>query len=121
MLHSTTQSRTSLPAAFVVGPLILLREKYPCNTKQVQRCTSTNSQRVKSAVTAVTGRTAFLGFIRRCQVKHVLPFYLDCFIEKYEFNIQNGVIYCLFMRENLLIIFIVQYHKDLLICFKFRF
>ena len=37
-LHSTTQGRTSLPTAFVVGPLVLPREKYPCNTIKVQRC-----------------------------------------------------------------------------------
>ena len=35
VLHSTTQSRTSLPTAFAVGPLILQKEKYPCNTLQV--------------------------------------------------------------------------------------
>ena len=42
-LHSTTQSRTSLPAAFVVGPLVLPREKCPRNTMQLQRCTPTNA------------------------------------------------------------------------------
>ena len=50
ILYSTTQSRTSLSAAFVVDQLVLQKEKYPCNTIQVrtiqvQRCMPTNAQR----------------------------------------------------------------------------
>ena len=61
-LHSTTYSRTSLPTAFVVGPLVLPREKYPYDTIQVRRCMPTNVQRVKSAMIALTGAKAFLRF-----------------------------------------------------------
>ena len=35
VLHSPTYSKTSLPAAFAVGPQILQREKYPCNAIRV--------------------------------------------------------------------------------------
>ena len=31
-----------MPTTFVVGPLVLLREKYPCNTPEVWRFTLTN-------------------------------------------------------------------------------
>ena len=42
----------------------------------------TNAQRVRSAMIAVTGGT---GFIRRCQIKHILPFKgLEWTVEKYE-------------------------------------
>ena len=51
--------RTSLPAAFFVGRLVLPREKYPCSTIRVWRCTPTNAWRAKSAMIAVTGRTDF--------------------------------------------------------------
>ena len=64
-LYSTTQSRTSLPAAFFVGPLVLLREKYPCNTIQGRRCKPTNAWRAKSAMIALTGGTAFLRFYQK--------------------------------------------------------
>ena len=43
-LHSTTKSTPSLPPAFVVGLLVLPREKYPCHKMQLQRCTPTNAQ-----------------------------------------------------------------------------
>ena len=59
MLNSTTQSRTSLPTAFVVGRLVLSREKYPCNTIQVQTYKPTNAQTVKSVMIALTGRSLF--------------------------------------------------------------
>ena len=36
-------NRTSLPAAFVAGPLVLPRDKYPRNTIQVQRHRLTNT------------------------------------------------------------------------------
>ena len=52
----------SLPAAFVDGLLVILREKYPCNIIQVWRCKPTNALRVKSAMIAFTGGTAFLRF-----------------------------------------------------------
>ena len=54
-----------MQAAFVVGPLVLLREKYPCNTIQVQRYMPTNEQRVKSAMIGLTGATAFLRFYQK--------------------------------------------------------
>ena len=64
-LHSTTQSRISLPATFTFGPLVLLTEKYPCNTMQVQRCTSTNAWGVKSSMIVVTGTTVVLVFYQK--------------------------------------------------------
>ena len=42
----------SLPAAFVVSPLVLPREKYPCNTMQVQRY-------AESAMIALTDETDY--------------------------------------------------------------
>ena len=54
-----------MPAAFVVGPLVLSREKYPCNNIKAQRCTATNAQRFKSAMIELTGRTAFLKFYQK--------------------------------------------------------
>ena len=48
--------------AFAVDPLVLSREKYPCNSIQVQRCIPTNAGKVKSAMIALAGRTAFLRF-----------------------------------------------------------
>ena len=64
-LHSTTLSRTSLPGALVVGPLVLPREKYPFKTIQVQRCSPTNAQKIKSAMIALTGGTVFLRFYQK--------------------------------------------------------
>ena len=49
----------------MVGPLVLPREKYPCNTKQVQRYMPTNAWNVKSAIIALTGGTAFLKFYQK--------------------------------------------------------
>ena len=54
-----------MSAAFAVGPLVLTREKYPCNTIQVRRCMSTNAQRLNSAMIALTGRTEFLTFCQK--------------------------------------------------------
>ena len=51
-----------MQAAFVVGPLVLLREKYLCNIIQVQRYMPTNERRVKFAMIGLTGATAFLRF-----------------------------------------------------------
>ena len=59
-------SRITLPATFVVGPLVLPREKYPYNTIQVRRCMPTNAQKVKSAVIPLTGGTVFRGLTRKC-------------------------------------------------------
>ena len=57
------ENRTSLPAAFVVGSLVLPREKYPCNKiQQLQICMPTNAWRVKSAMIALIDGTAFLIF-----------------------------------------------------------
>ena len=53
--------RTSLPAAFVVGSLVLSREINPCNTIQVWRCAPTNAQKVKSVIIALAGRTVSEG------------------------------------------------------------
>ena len=39
----------SLPASFVIDPLILPREKYPYNTIKVWRCTPTKARKVRSA------------------------------------------------------------------------
>ena len=69
-LHSTTYSRTSLPAAFIVGPLVLPREKHPCNTMQVWRCMLKNAQRAKSAMNALTDETAFLRFYQKMSHMH---------------------------------------------------
>ena len=74
MLHSTTQPKTSLPVAFVVGPLVLPRDKYLCNTLQLQRCMPTNTQRIKSGMIALSSRIAFLRFYLKCQVKLIIPF-----------------------------------------------
>ena len=51
--------------AYVVGPLVLPREKYLGNTIQRQRCIPTNAQRVKSAIIALTGGTTFLRFYQK--------------------------------------------------------
>ena len=59
------ESRTSLPASFIVGPLVLPREKYPCKTVQVWRCMVTNGQRVKSAMIALIGGTTFPRFYHK--------------------------------------------------------
>ena len=51
--------RTLLSAASVVGPLVLLRDKYPCNTTKLWKCMPTKAQKVKSAnnCTYTTDRT----------------------------------------------------------------
>ena len=54
-----------MPNAFVVGPLVLTREKYSGNNIQVRRCMLTNAQRVKSAMIALTGGKAFLRFYQK--------------------------------------------------------
>ena len=54
-----------MPAVFVVDPLVLLKEKYPCNTLQVWRSMPTNAQKVKSAMIALTCGTAFLRFYQK--------------------------------------------------------
>ena len=54
-----------MPAAFVVGPLVLTREKYSGNNIQVRRCMLTNARRVKFAMIALTGGKAFLRFYQK--------------------------------------------------------
>ena len=61
-LNGTTWGRASLSTAFVVGPMVLPREKYPCNTIQLWRYTPTNARRAKSEYIALTGGTTFLRF-----------------------------------------------------------
>ena len=49
-LYSMTWSRATLPPAIIVIPMVLLREKCPCNIMQEQRCMLTNAWRVNSAI-----------------------------------------------------------------------
>ena len=51
-----------MPAAFVVCPLVLLREKYARNNIKLWRFMLTNAKRVKSTMIELTGGTAFLRF-----------------------------------------------------------
>ena len=41
--YSNTLNETSLPTVFVVGPLVLPREEYSCNTTPVRRCKPKNA------------------------------------------------------------------------------
>ena len=78
----------------------------------------TNAQRVKSAMTALKGRTAFLRFYQKMSdsaYTSVLRSWIHHRIIWIEYS---KLCYCDFCtRDNLLNIFIVQNHKDLLICF----
>ena len=47
--HSTTYSKTSLPATLVVGPLVLPRKIYPCNAIKCRSCKPAKAQKVSSA------------------------------------------------------------------------
>ena len=101
MLHSIIYSTTSLPAAFVVGPLVLTREKHPCNTKQVTMCTSTNAHPVKSAMIALVWNSVSEvlsedGRLSICYLFLLHILYLDYIAEKYVQNFQNCIIYCAF-------------------------
>ena len=51
-----------MAASIVVGPLVLSRERYPCNTIQLWRCMPTNAETAKPAMIALTGGTEFLRF-----------------------------------------------------------
>ena len=66
----------------------------------------TNTLRVKSAVIALTGRTAYSGFkaLNNCRIMGRM--FKLCYL------------LCLYTRGNLLNISIVRYHKGLLICFQ---
>ena len=107
MLHSIIYSTTSLPAAFVVGPLVLTREKHPCNTKQVTMCTSTNAHPVKSAMIVLVWNSVSEvlsedGRLSTCYLFLLHILYLDYIAEKYVQNFQLYYLLCLCMRENLL-------------------
>ena len=80
---------------------------------------STIGQTVKSAMIALTGRTAFLRFYHKMSGKpytSVLRSWIYCRIIWVEYS-KLSYLSCLCTPENLLNTFIVQYHKDLLICF----
>ena len=62
----TEKTGASLPAAFVVGPLVLLREKYPCNTMQVQRY-------AESTMIALTDETDY--YVAICLASVTQAFY----------------------------------------------
>ena len=62
-LHSINYGRTSLPPAFIVGLLTLLREKYPCNAIYVWRCMPTKAQIVRSANVCAHRQNKFLLYV----------------------------------------------------------
>ena len=80
---------------------------------------ATNAWRVKSAVIALTDRTAFLRPYQKMSGEaytSVLRSWIHCRIFWVEYLELCYLLY-LSMWENLLNISIVQYHTDLLICF----
>ena len=87
MSHSITNSRTYLPAAFIVGLLVLLREKYSCSNMQVRRCMPTLHGQSSLQWLHLQLEQHFWGFIKGFQVKikdsqYIALFMVSRFIKK---------------------------------------
>ena len=109
-------SRTSQPTVFFVGPLVLLREKYLCNTIQARKCRLTNGRTVKCTMIALTGGAVFLSFYYRLSLYFFFKVVSTLKNNMSRiFRIVSFILIC--VQENLLNIFMKLYHKDLLICF----